>query len=142
MTKKKLKQYGALKREIELIDTKLDQLYDRQKNIPTVLGKVRGSSPEFPYIEVHTTVQMDEQGEADSVKKLISIKKAPKKQVSAVMIDIEQFIAGSPDSTDRQIFELTYLEKKKQREVAEIVGLEQSSISKRITSYLKLSYNS
>lgn len=142
MTKKKLKQYGALKREIELIDTKLDQLYDRQKNIPTVLGKVRGSSPEFPYIEVHTTVQMDEPGEADSVKKLISIKKARKKQVSAVMIEIEQFIAGIPDSTDRQIFELTYLEKKKQREVAEIVGLEQSSISKKITSYLKLSYNS
>ena len=142
MTKKKLKQYGALRREIELIDTKLDQLYDRQKNIPTVLGKVKGSSSEFPYIEVHPTVQMDEPGESDSVKKLISIKKARKKQVSAVLLEIEQFIAGIPDSTDRQIFELTYLEKKKQREVAEIVGLEQSSISKRITSYMKLSYNS
>jgi DNA-directed RNA polymerase specialized sigma subunit len=106
------------------------------------MGKVTGSSSEFPYIEVHTTVQMDEPGESDSVKKLISIKKARKKQVSAVMIEIEQFIAGIPDSIDRQIFELTYLEKKKQREVAEIVGLEQSSISKRITSYLKLSYNS
>ena len=65
MTKKKLKQYGALKREIELIDTKLDQLYDRQKNIPTVLGKVRGSSPEFPYIEVQKNVQMEEPGAAD-----------------------------------------------------------------------------
>ena len=115
MTKKKLKQYGALRKEIEIIDDKLDKLYERQSNIPTVMGKVTGSSSEFPYIEVHTSVQMDEPGEADSVKKLISIKKARKKQVSAVMIEIEQFIAGIQDSTDRQIYEITYLDKKKQR---------------------------
>ena len=59
MTKKRLKQYGALRREIELIDTKLNQLYERQKNIPTVLGKVRGSSPEFTYKETRPSVYMD-----------------------------------------------------------------------------------
>ncbi len=142
MTKKKLKQYGALSHELELIDKKLDQLYKRQEKIPTIFGKVKGSSYQFPYIEVRPTVQMYEPIGSETVKKLIEIKKARKKQINTALLEIEQFISSIPDSIDRQIFELTYLEKKKQREVAEIVGLEQSSISKRITSYLKLSYNS
>lgn len=142
MTKKKLKQYGALSHELELIDKKLDQLYERQKKIPTIFGKVKGSSYQFPYIEVRPTVQMYEPIGSETVKRLIEIKKARKKQINTALLEIEQFISSIPDSIDRQIFELTYLEKKKQREVAEIIGLEQSSISKRITSYLKLSYNS
>ena len=137
MTKKKLKQYGALRKEIEIIDDKLDKLYERQSNIPTIMGKVTGSSSEFPYIEVHTTVQMDEPGEADSVKKLISIKKARKKQVSAVMLEVEEFISAIPDSTVRQIFELTFLEEKKQQEVADKVGYSRSRISQIIKEYLK-----
>lgn len=58
------------------------------------------------------------------------------------MNGIESFISAMPEGEDRQVFELYYLEGMKQREVADIVGLEQSSISKKITTYLQLSYNS
>ncbi|SHK34184.1 sigma factor-like helix-turn-helix DNA-binding protein [Hespellia stercorisuis] len=50
--------------------------------------------------------------------------------------EIEEFIAGIPDSTDRQIFELSFLEGKKQQEIADELGLERSSISKRICKYV------
>ena len=60
MDKKKLSQLRPLKKELELIDKKLDRLYDRQENVPVVLGKVVGSSKDFPYTEVRMTVQMDE----------------------------------------------------------------------------------
>ena len=142
MDKGRLKQYGALKKELQMLDDKLDKLYERQENIPEVMGKVAGSSNDFPYTQVRTTVRMAEPKENDAIKKLIRIKEQRREQVNNLIVEIEEFIAGIPDSETRQIFELTYLEGKKQREVAEEVGLEQSSISKRITAFLQLSYNS
>ena len=142
MDKGRLKQYGALKKELQMLDDKLDKLYERQENIPEVMGKVTGSSNDFPYTQVRTTVRMAEPKENDAIKKLIRIKEQRREQVNDLIVEIEEFIAGIPDSETRQIFELTYLEGKKQREVAEDVGLEQSSISKRITAFLQLSYNS
>nr|DAT55795.1 MAG TPA: RNA polymerase sigma factor [Caudoviricetes sp.] len=140
--KGRLKQYGALKKELQMLDDKLDKLYERQENVPEVMGKVTGSSNDFPYTQVRTTVRMAEPKENDAIKKLIRIKEQRREQVNDLIVEIEEFIAGIPDSETRQIFELTYLEGKKQREVAEEVGLEQSSISKRITAFLQLSYNS
>lgn len=142
MDKGRLKQYGALKKELQMLDDKLDKLYERQENVPDVMGKVTGSSQDFPYTQVRTTVRMAEPKENDAIKKLIRIKEQRREQVNDLIVEIEEFIAGIPDSETRQIFELTYLEGKKQREVAEDVGLEQSSISKRITAFLQLSYNS
>ena len=60
MDKKTLKQYRALLREQELNNKAIDKLYDRLDNVPVVAGKVVGSSRNFPYTEVRTTVQMDE----------------------------------------------------------------------------------
>lgn len=142
MDKEKLKQYIPLKREMELIDKKLNKLYDRGLNVPEVLGKVKGSSHGFPYVEVRTTVKMDEPKESDVINRLIRIKKKRRDEVNALLLEIESFIAAIPDSDTRQIFELTYIDGLKQREVAEQVGMERSNVSKRIDSYLKLSHNS
>lgn len=142
MTKQKLKQYRALLKEQELNDKAIERLYERKENVPVILGKVVGSSRDFPYTQVRTTVQMEEPKESDEISRRLRIRDERKEQIKAAVVEIEQFVAGIPDSTDRQIFELTYLEGKKQREVAETVGLEQSSVSKRITIHLQLSYNS
>lgn len=142
MDKKRLSQLRPLKRELELIDKRLEKLYERQENVPVVMGKVTGSSKDFPYVEVRTSVLMDEPKEADEISKQIGIKKQQKYRVEKMITEIEQFIAEIPDSRDRQIFELIYIDGKKQREVAMAVGLERSSISKRIDAVLKLSHNS
>lgn len=142
MDKKKLSQLRPLKKELELIDKKLDRLYDRQENVPVVLGKVVGSSKNFPYTEVRTSVLMDEPKEADEISKQIRIRKQRREQVESLITEIEQFIAEIPDSRDRQIFELIYIDGKKQREVAESMGVERSSVSKKITAVLQLSHKS
>lgn len=142
MDKKKLSQLRTLKKELELIDKKLDRLYDRQENVPVVLGKVVGSSKGFPYTEVRTSVLMDEPKEADEISKQIRIRKQRREQVESLITEIEQFIAEIPDSRDRQIFELIYIDGKKQREVAESMGVERSSVSKKITAVLQLSHKS
>ncbi len=142
MDKKKLSQLRSLKKELELIDRKLDRLYERQENVPVVMGKVTGSSKDFPYTEVRTSVLMDEPKEMDEINKQIRIREKRKEQVESLITEIEQFIAEIPDSRDRQIFELIYIDGKKQREVAEYMGMERSSISKIITANLQLSHNS
>lgn len=141
MDKQRLRQYLPLQNEIKTLDKKIDKLYERQASIPTVIGKVTKSSDDFPYIEEHVSVKMDEPKEADEIRKLLLIKENRRNQAMMLSQEIEEFIASIPDSVDRQIFELTFLDGKKQREVAEDVGVERSLVSKRITKYLKFHTN-
>lgn len=137
MTRKKLKQYKALKKEIEGLEKAIDDLRDRAQDIPTVIGKVQASQPDFPYIEQHISVQMDEPKEADMISRKIRIKQKRLDEANELSLEIEQFVAGIQDSADRQIFEMVYLEGKKQREVAELVGYSRGRIPQKISQYLK-----
>lgn len=139
MDRKTLKQYQALKKELVLIDQGIERLQERAENIPPVMGKVTGSSHDWPYIEMHYPVYMDEPKEADEIDRRLRIKRARKGEVSRLATEIEEFIAGIPDSADRQIFEMCFLQGKKQREVAKIMNMDQSTISVRIRERLKLS---
>lgn len=137
VTREKLNQYRALKKEIKILDDSIDKLRERALDIPTVIGKVQSSQAEFPYIEQHISVQMDEPNESDVIKRRIRIKEKRKEEANRLILEIEQFISGIPDSTDRQIFELIYLQGKKQREVAEAVGYSRGRIPQKVSQYLK-----
>lgn len=137
MDKKTLKQYRALLKEQILNDKAIDKLYDRAAQVPTIMGKVVGSSKDFPYTEVRSSVQMDEPKEADEIERRLRIRKERQEQIRAAVLEIEQFIARIPDSTDRQIFELTFLEGIKQDKVGEMLGYTKGRVSQRITEVLK-----
>lgn len=137
MDKKTLRQYRALLKEQTLNDKAIDKLYDRATQVPTVMGKVVGSSHDFPFTEVRTTVQMDEPKEADEIARRLRIRKERQEQIREAVLEIEQFIAGIPDSTDRQIFEMTFLEGITQDEVGEKLGYSKGRISQRIAEVLK-----
>lgn len=137
MDKKTLKQYRALLKEQILNDKAIDKLYDRAVEVPTVMGKVVGSSHDFPYTEMRTSVQMDEPKEADEIARRLRIRKERQEQIREAVLEIEQFIARIPDSTDRQIFELTFLEGIKQDKVGEMLGYTKGRVSQRIAEVLK-----
>ena len=137
MDKKELSQLRPLKKELQMIDRKLDRLYERQENVPVVMGKVTGSSKDFPYTEVRTSVLMDEPKEADEIEKQIRIREKRREQVESLITEIEQFIAEIPDSRDRQIFELRYIEELTMKKVGERVGYSKGRVSQIISSYLK-----
>ena len=107
MDKKTLKQYRALIHEQELNDRAIDKLYDRLANVPVVAGKVVGSSCDFPYTEVRTTVQMDEPVESEEINRRLKIREDRKEKIRAAVLEIEEFIAAIPDSAARQIFEMS-----------------------------------
>ena len=137
MDKKTLKQYRPLKREQEMIEKKLDKLEERKETVPAVYGKVKGSAPEFPYIETHMTVAMWEPKRMDSIDRQRIINEKRKDQVDAPLIEIEEFIADIPNSTHRQIFEMVFLDGKTQQDAGEIVGYSKGRVSQIISQYLK-----
>lgn len=122
MDKKRLMQYKALMREQPKLKKEIDRLYDRLDAVPVVSGKVTKSSDDWPYIEGHMTVEIQEPKIADEIKKQIRIKERRLNSVEIERTTIEQFIEGIPDSLDRQIFELSFLDGKKQEDVAAIMG--------------------
>lgn len=139
MDKQKLNQYRALQREIPKLNKDIAKLYERLEDIPVVSGKVSKSSDDFPYIEQHVTVQMEEPKQATEIKKQIRCKEFRLEQAEMDKTEIEMFIASIPDSLDRQIFELMYLGEKRvsQCQVGDELGYSQGRISQIIESYLK-----
>ena len=137
MTRQKLRQYKSLKKEMEKLDNDINKLYDKRLDIPTVKGKVTGSCKEFPYIQTHMTVEMQEPKATDLLSRRIRIKEQRKKEAEQQALEIEQFISGIQESTDRQIVEMLFLDGRKQREAAEELGYSRSRIAQKIGEYLK-----
>lgn len=107
------------------------------EDVPVVAGKVTKSSNDFPYILEHVKVQMNEPKLATELKKQIRYKELRLDVAERTKTEIEEFVAGIEDSTHRQIFELYFIEKLKQEEVADTIGYSRGRISQIISSYLK-----
>lgn len=137
MDRRRLRQYRALKRELESLEDTIERLSDKEIEIPTVKGKVTASGLEWPYIKQHITVEMAEPKAVDAIKRRIRIKKIRKTEAECLAAEIEEFIAGIPDSTDRQIFELVFLEGKTMQETGEQLGYTKGRISQKISEVLK-----
>ena len=65
-----------------------------------------------------------------------------KQELEQECAEIEDFIANISDSITRRIFRMSFIDKRKQKDVAKAVHLDRSSISKKIDGYLQLSHNS
>lgn len=138
MDKKRLRNYEYLRDSITDLRKRIDKLYDRKAEIPTVLGKVVGSSHDFPYTEIRTTVQMEEPVEAEKINQQIrELEKEIADNINE-MDEIEKFIYGIHDPRIRLIFSKTFLDGQKQTDVGVIAGYSKGRISQIISDYLKV----
>lgn len=137
MDKKCLKRYRANRRELLSLERTLERLYAQLEDVPDVSGKVSKSSDDFPYIEQHVTVQMQEPKKASEIKDRIRKKEKRHKALLADMAEAERIIMKMPEGLSRQILELVYLEGMSQQEVGEVVGYTQSMVSKIIKTTMK-----
>lgn len=135
MDKSKLKRYKKNQNRLKRIDERIDYLC--QKDVEVVSGKVFGSSLDFPYTQVGTTVQMYQPEENDKVNKEIREKQAERILVMGELEEVESFISSIEDGEIREIFELSFMGGVKQQEVADTVGYSRGRISQIISSYLK-----
>lgn len=140
MTKQELAKYPALKRRKEKLEEDICELQTRDVDI--VSGKVKGSMKDHPYTERSFCVQMPAPEEAEKIRKQIAGKQQELEKIKEEMQRIEEFIGDIEDVHIKTIFEYSFIEGLSQKEVSKKVGLERSSISKKINNYLKLSHNS
>ena len=104
------------------------------------MGKVRGSSKDFPYTEVRTSVMIPDPDEQERINKQIRKKEAERLQVLAEIQEVEEFLDGIEDAEIKEVFELLYVDGKKQKEAADILHIDRSYVSKKINNSLKLSH--
>lgn len=137
MDKECLKRYRANRRELLSLERTLERLYTQLEDVPEVSGKVSKSSDDFPYIEQHVTVQMQDPKKASEIKDRIRKKEKRHKALLADMAEAERIIMKMPEGLSRRILEMVYLEGMSQQEVGEVVGYTQSMVSKIIKTAMK-----
>ena len=135
MDKKTLKKYKPNKDRLIRIENQIQELCERESTV--VMGKVTGSSADFPYTEVRTSVQMYDPYEEENVRRQIRRKEADRLRILKEQKEVEDYINGIDDPEIKEIFELSFIEGKKQIEVAEIVGYSRGRISQKIGEQLK-----
>lgn len=135
MDKRTLKKYKPNKDRLIRIENQIQELCERESTV--VMGKVTGSSADFPYTEVRTSVQMYDPYEEENIRRQIRRKESDRLRILKEQEEVEDYINGIDDPEIKEIFELHYLEGKKQSEVAEIVGYSRGRISQKIGEQLK-----
>lgn len=135
MDKKTLKRYKSNKDRLIRIENQIQELCERESTV--VMGKVTGSSVDFPYTEVRTSVQMYDPYEEENIRRQIRRKEADRLQIMKEQKEVEDYINGIDDPEIKEIFELAFVEGKKQQEVADIIGYSRGRISQIISEYLK-----
>lgn len=135
MDKGRLKKHKKNKDRLKRIDEKIEELCGRE--VQVVSGKVTGSSKDFPYMEVRTSVLMYEPYENDRINKRIREYEAERLVLLQEVEEVDRYIEEIKDSEVREIFELSFVEGKKQREVADTIGYSRGRISQIISEYLK-----
>lgn len=129
MNRELLNKYKKNKRDIENLDGIIAKLQERLDAVPVVSGKVTKSSDDFPYIEEHVQVRVEEPKAATALKMRIYEKEKRKDQLIRENEKVEKYIAAMPDGTVKDIFEMVFLDGMTQRETAECVGYTQARIS-------------
>ena len=135
MDKKTLKKYRSNKDRLIRIEERIQELCEREPTV--VMGKVTGSSADFPYTEVRTTVQMYDPYEDENIRQQIRRKESDRLRILKEQEEVEDYINGIDDPEIKEIFELAFVEGKKQQEVADIIGYSRGRISQIISEYLK-----
>ena len=136
MDKLKLKKHIPNKARLKRIDARISELCETEP-AGEVMGKVRGSSKDFPYTEVRTSVMIPDPDEQERINKQIRKKEAERLQVVAEIQEVEEFLDGIGDVEIKEIFELVYEKGLSQTKAGKQIGYSQGRISKIIDEYLK-----
>lgn len=137
MDRKKLKKYKSNKRRIAGIKKTIDRLVEQLDNVPVVPGKVTKSGDEFPYIEQHVKVVMEEPKEATRLKERIREKRKDLGRLEQENEEVEKYIEQLPVGMKKEIFEMVYLDGMTQEAVADTVGYSKGRVSQIISETIK-----
>lgn len=134
MTRQKLEQYKSKKEEIGELEDYIRKLGSNESLI--------GSSTVFDYRTGYPKPQaVTGVDRAEFWKKKEKYEKKIQ-ELKADCEEVEDFILGIEDSLIRRIFRLSYMEGMTQDSVAKDINIHRSTVSKKISDFLKVSHKS
>ncbi|MDU2014329.1 MAG: hypothetical protein E6728_22505 [Enterobacter hormaechei] len=108
MDKKTLKKYKPNKDRLIRIENQIQELCELEATV--VMGKVTGSSADFPYTEVRTSVQMYDPYEEENIRRQIRRKESDRLLILKEQEEVEDYINGIEDPEIKEIFELAFVD--------------------------------
>lgn len=141
MTEKEVIQYNALIARVERNKEKILDL--KLKEIPVISGKVRGSSPNFPYIETHMCVEMKEPKENDKIIRRIRALEKCVEEDGRKIEEIDKLYADITDNELKTIFDMRVYEGKTWYDIAAELGEDKTrtTYSRKLKKYLENAHN-
>ncbi len=137
MTEKELSQYKAIRNEIADLNRRIEETKQAEV-IP--FGIVKGSSKYFPYTPMTFNVAGIDPADAtqrqDKISELLRDREVKRDELIKQQIEIEKFITGVKNSTDRTIFRMLAFDGKNKTEIGETLGYDRSNILKRMKKYI------
>ncbi len=134
MTLEFLKNYRSKKEEIDELAYKLDHIHDNDNMVDNdVIFDYRSGYPRPQAI-----VGVDQ----EKYHRLSSRWRNRKTLLEEECMQVEEFVESISDSLTRRIFRMCYLDGYTQKQVADKMNLDRSTVTKKIDKYLKVSPNS
>lgn len=137
MNREQLSKYKKNKRDIENLDGIIAKLQERLDAVPDVSGKVTKSSDDFPYIEEHVQVRVEEPKAATALKTRIREKEKRKDQLIRENEEVDKYIAAMPDGTAKDIFEMVFWDLMTQKDAGICLNCTQGRIAQIIKENLQ-----
>lgn len=138
INKKNLLKFKGRKKEIERLESKIADA--EMTEVPAIIGKVKGSSRNFPFVEVRHSVVMDDPVAAEALNQRIKAYKDNIVNYETEALEVEKYIQAIDDPEVRTIFRMYFIDGELQKDIAKALNLERSTISKKIKDQLQLSH--
>ena len=129
MTKEMLQSYRSKKDEIAELDWVLRHRWQDEGLI--------GNNVVFDYRKGYPRPQSVVGFDYDRYDRLQDRDNAKKALLEQECEEIENWVEEIPDSLTRRIFRLTFIQGRKQKEVAKAISLDRSRISRKIDEYIE-----
>lgn len=137
MTKKELKRYRQIEREIETLTEYIKKLERKAEKVPIVKDKVQSSQQEWPYVQTHVTVDAPEPVQYTKIQRLIIRNERMKEEAISELTRLDGYIHSVPDDRARTILIAVYINGHSQAQVAIDMDLSYQRVSNIISEILK-----
>lgn len=139
LTQQALEQYPLMEREIERLERKIE--YYSNYQVPSEHGVVKGSMKEYPYAEKHfvlsgSDVKKDDEIQS-KIRQLIITLTERRKDFICYAIEVESELESIDDMEMRQILEYHFIQGKSYREIGDIIHMDYSAISRKVSNFFK-----
>lgn len=140
LSKSVFKEYEIAKKNLDRIEKQLERYSKLQPH--SEHGVVKGSMSDYPYAEKHfvlsgSDVKSDEAIQQKIAQAMIALRENENRCLS-LMIDVDMAIENVNDAEMREILHEKYYNGLTDKKIAEMLGYERSTVTRKLLDFFKM----